>query len=135
MSLPPFPLISIFLPSTWTAAVSEILCRSEEGSLTCRAHLSVDYHHHFKMNQSSYFILTSLVSILCPLCLLQGLMDDQIRSVAQSCPTLCDPMDCNPLGCSVHGIVQVRILEWVAMPSTRGSSPPRDQTCISCLLR
>ena len=102
MSLPPFPLISIFLPSTWTAAVSEILCRSEEGSLTCRAHLSVDYHHHFKMNQSSYFILTSLVSILCPLCLLQGLMDDQIRSVAQSCPTLCDPMNRSTPGLPVH---------------------------------
>ena len=102
MSLPPFPLISIFLPSTWTAAVSEILCRSEEGSLTCRAHLSVDYHHHFKMNQSSYFILTSLVSILCPLCLLQGLMDDQIRSVAQSCLTLCDPMNRSTPGLPVH---------------------------------
>ena len=40
----------------------------------------------------------------------------------QSCPTLCDPMDCGPPGSSVHGILQVRILEWVAMPSSRGSS-------------
>ena len=36
--------------------------------------------------------------------------------VAQSCPTLCDPMDCNPPGSSVHGILQARILEWVAVP-------------------
>ena len=43
-------------------------------------------------------------------------------SVAQSCPTLCDPMDCNPPGSSVHGILQARILEWVTMPSSRGSS-------------
>ena len=43
-----------------------------------------------------------------------------------------DPMDCSPPGSSVHGILQARILEWVAMPSSRGSSPPRDQTCISC---
>ena len=40
----------------------------------------------------------------------------------QLCPTLCDPMDFNPLGSSVHGIHQARILEWVAMPSSRGSS-------------
>ena len=46
----------------------------------------------------------------------------------QSCLTLCDPMDCSPLGSSVHRILQARILEWVAMPSSRGSSWPRDQT-------
>ena len=40
--------------------------------------------------------------------------------VAQSCPTLCDPTDCSPPGSSVHGILQARILEWVAMPSSRG---------------
>ena len=51
----------------------------------------------------------------------------------QSCPTLCDPMDCSPPGSSVHGILQARILDWVAMPSSRGSSPPRNRTCISCL--
>ena len=44
----------------------------------------------------------------------------------QSCPTACDPMDCSPPGSSVHGILQARILEWVAMPSSRGSSRPRD---------
>ena len=49
----------------------------------------------------------------------------------QSCLTLCDPMDCSPPGFSVLGIVQVRILEWVAMPSFRGTSQPRDQTHIS----
>ena len=52
--------------------------------------------------------------------------------VAQSGPTLCDPMDGNLPGYVVHGIFQVRILEWVAMPSTRGSSLPRDQTRVSC---
>ena len=44
----------------------------------------------------------------------------------QLCPTPCDPMDCNPPGSSVHGILQARILEWVAMPSSRESSQPRD---------
>ena len=47
------------------------------------------------------------------------------------CPTLCDPMDCSPPGPSVHGIFQARILKWVAMPSSRGSSQSRDQTCVS----
>ena len=49
----------------------------------------------------------------------------------QSCLTLCDPMDCSPLGSSVHGILQARILEWVAMPSSKGSPRPRDKTCVS----
>ena len=49
----------------------------------------------------------------------------------QSCPSLCDPMDASPPGSSVHGILQARILQWVAMSSSRGSSHPRDQTCIS----
>ena len=49
----------------------------------------------------------------------------------QSCPTLCDPMDCNPPGSSVHGILQERILERIAIPFSRGSSQPRDQTCIA----
>ena len=48
----------------------------------------------------------------------------------QSCLTLCDP-DCSPPGPSVHGILQARILECVSMPSSRGSSPPTDWTCIS----
>ena len=50
----------------------------------------------------------------------------------QSCPTLCDPMDHSPPGSSVHGVLQARILEWVARPSSSGSSQPRDRTCISC---
>ena len=45
--------------------------------------------------------------------------------------TLCHPMDCSPPGSSVHGILQARILEWGAMPSSRGSSPPRDRILIS----
>ena len=48
----------------------------------------------------------------------------------QSCPALCDPTDCSPPGSSVYEILPTRILEWVAMPSFRGSSR-RDRTCIS----
>ena len=55
--------------------------------------------------------------------------------VAQSCLTLCDPVDCSPPGCSVHGTLQAGMLEWVPMPSSRGSSRPRDRSRVSRLLR
>ena len=51
--------------------------------------------------------------------------------IAESCPTLCDPVDCNLLGFSVHGILQARILEWIAISFSRGSSWPRDWTQVS----
>ena len=53
--------------------------------------------------------------------------------VAQSCPTLCDPMDCSPTDSSIHGIPQARILEWGAISFSRGSSRPRDRTQVACI--
>ena len=53
---------------------------------------------------------------------------------AQPCPTLCDPVDCSLPRFSVHGILQARILEWVAIPFSTGSSQPRDWTRVSTLL-
>ena len=52
---------------------------------------------------------------------------------AQSCMTLCDPMDCSPPGSSVHGIPQARILVWAAISFSRGSSQPRDWIWVSCI--
>ena len=52
---------------------------------------------------------------------------------ALSCLTLCNPMVCSPPGSSVHGILQERTLEWVAISSSRGSSGPRDRNCIFCI--
>ena len=49
---------------------------------------------------------------------------------AQSCPGLCDPLDCSPPSSSVLGILQARMLEWVTISSSRGSSRPRDRTLI-----
>ena len=49
----------------------------------------------------------------------------------QSCLTPCGPVDCGPPGSSVHGILQARMLEWAAVPSSRGSSPPRDGARVS----
>ena len=57
------------------------------------------------------------------------ILDEHVKvKVAQSCPTLCNPMEY-----TVHGILQARILEWVAFPFSRGSSQPRDRTQVSCI--
>ena len=53
--------------------------------------------------------------------------------VMKLCPTPCNPMDGSPPGSSVHGILQARILEWIAMPSSMGPFPPRDRTHVSCI--
>ena len=53
--------------------------------------------------------------------------------VAQSCPTLSNPKDCSLPGSSLHGILQARVLEWIAISFSRGSSRPRDRTLVSCI--
>ena len=54
--------------------------------------------------------------------------------VTQSCLTLCNPMDCSPPRFSIHGIFQARVLDWVAISFSRGSSWPRDRTWVSCVV-
>ena len=88
------------------------------------------------------------VNSLCPHVLLSASPDDgtycfvlticsvdkrlaRVR-VSVSHVQLCNPMDCSPPGSSVRAILQVRILEQVAIPFSRGSSQPRDRTCVSC---
>ena len=56
------------------------------------------------------------------------------REVAQSCLTLCNPMDCSLPGSSTHGIFQAIVLEWIAISFSKGSSQPRDQTRVSCIV-
>ena len=60
-----------------------------------------------------------------------ALISSLLKKVAQSCPTLCDPMDCSLPGSSIHGVFQARILEWVAISFSRGSFRPRDWTQVS----
>ena len=59
------------------------------------------------------------------------IMCESESEVAQSCLTVCDPMDCSLPGSSVHGIFQAIVLEWTAISFSRGSSQPRDQTQVS----
>ena len=63
--------------------------------------------------------------------ILSGKSDDSVL-VAPSAPVVFDPMDCSPPGSSVRGIIQAKILEWVAISFSRGSSRPRDQSQVSC---
>ena len=58
-----------------------------------------------------------------------------VISCFKSCPSLCDPMDYSQPGSSVHGVLQARTLEWAAISSSRGSSPPRDRMHIFCIGR
>ena len=55
----------------------------------------------------------------------------KVKVLVAQCLTLCDPMDCSPPHSSVHGILQARNLEWVAISFSRASSPPRDQNWVS----
>ena len=57
--------------------------------------------------------------------------EESESEVARSCPTVFDPMDCSLPGSSVHGIFQARVLEWVAISFSRGSSQPRDRSRVS----
>ena len=57
----------------------------------------------------------------------------QMCVLSQMCLTFCNPMDCSPIGSSVHGFSQARLLEWVDISFSRRSSRPRDWTCVSCI--
>ena len=86
----------------------------------CEVHSSQERRtSHSSENKNSDSCFNTLLDIM--LCI----------KLLQSYPTLCDLMDCSPPGSSVHRILQARILEWVVMPSFRGSPWPRHQACIS----
>ena len=81
--------------------------------------------------QRSWVQASGLVRISCVTLVVRCVHACVRAESLQSCLTLHDPMDYSPSGSSVHGILQARILEWVAVPSSRGSSLPRDQTWVS----
>ena len=86
-----------------------------------------------KMDQrmKSQKSVNSLLSCVC-VCA-RTHMRGRAHSVTQSHPTLCSPVDCSQPGSSAHGIFQARILEWVAISSSRESSQSRNQTCVFCI--
>ena len=82
-----------------------------------------------------YWIILQSLTIIIPKNLCYGLNCVKCVKVlvTQSCLALCNSMYCSPPGSSVRGILQAGILEWVAMPSSRGSSQPRYWTWVSCI--
>ena len=107
---------------------------SKASILWCSAFFTVQLSHPY-MTTGKTIALTRRTCVGKVMSLLFHMLS---RLITQSCPTLCNPMDCSPPGSSVHGILQARVLEWGAMPSSRGSSQPRDRTevCyVSCVGR
>ena len=87
-------------------------------------------HHHLLWFLAVFFApIKFFVFLAVSKCLI--LLEVEVL-IAQSCPTLCNPMDCSTPGSSFHGVLQARILEWVAIPFSRGSSQSRDRTMVSC---
>ena len=85
------------------------------------------YNPIWKFCMLTYLLSLSLSFLFCKI----ELCSPQIKSDSMSCLILCDPMDCSPPGSSVHGILQARILEWVAISFFRGSSQSRNWTQVS----
>ena len=103
------------LENSHTKYLTEKLAQSRQLTITESLLCVWQYSKCFSLHMHSTNV--SMVLFLCyVLC---------ICSVAQSCPVLCDPMNCNPPGSSVHGTSQARIQEWVAISSPRGSSQSR----------
>ena len=112
----------------WRNHTSTVLMHHHKRTQTYINHREqgIQYHQHPRSStlpSFPFFLPKSHQSLACV----------HACSVAQSCPTLCDSIDCSPPGSSVHGIFQASILEWVAISSSRGSSWPRNWICFSCV--
>ena len=83
------------------------------------------FFHFFKKSLYPWKLLDAILENLW------SVRVSEMSEVTQLCPTLCDPMDCNLPGSSIHEIFRARVLEWVAISFSRGSSWPRDQTWVS----
>ena len=96
-------------------------------------HLRITYNRKEseKENMYMYICIWMYMYTLIIYILIHLYIYEWVNEVAQSCPTLCDPMACSLQGSSVHGIFQERVLEWVAISFSRGSSRPRDWTQVS----
>ena len=94
-------------------------------------HMHVDFGQIFSPVYSHANIYLKLIEAYNVYAVWSPLPTRGWAKLLQSCLTLFNPLNCNPPGSPVHGILQARILEWISMPSSRGSSQPRDWTCIS----
>ena len=80
-------------------------------------------------------LFTNILRLLDPLYNQTSFLERKKESeVSQSCPTLCNPVECSLPDSSVHGIFWARVLEWVALSFSRGSCQPSDRTRLSCII-
>ena len=78
-----------------------------------------------------YFFLSLILKLVFQFQSIKCMIRESESEVARLCPTLCDPMDCSLSASSIHWIFQARVLEWIAIYFSRGSSQPRYQTQVS----
>ena len=107
--------------SAGTLLLDSPASRLREINFFCLSHSACDIQlqqHEWTKTIGNFTLLTSCMSV---------------SLVTHLCLTLCDPMDWSLPGSSVHGLLQARILEWLAIPFSRGSSRPRDWTWVSCI--
>ena len=109
----------------WTRGKMEIILR--EGKTTSSEKTRKSTLAQSILKNTCNFMLY-YQALLMYTCIIAG-----VHLFTQSCPTLCNLMDCSPPGSSVHGILSARLLEWVARYSSRGSSWPRDLIWVSCV--
>ena len=127
----------VFFLNSWNAFdLQDRVSFSTERSLLFT--LDKSFHEWTPLNLpfiTSYLCISSSSCIKhSPVNCLESFLHQVIEYITQSCPTLCNPMDCGLPGSLVHGIFQARVLEWVAISFSRGSSLPSDRTRISCIV-
>ena len=119
----PWSVSELFLLSLQWTFMNNFVC------VVCQAHEDLSVGVLFLWQRCMYTSKFARFHSVFSTCVLSS--QRFVCSVAQLCLSLCDPVDCSPPGSAVHGILQARILEWAAMPSSRGSSQPRDRTHVS----
>ena len=113
----------VAMPSSM--ASSQLRDRNWVSSVSCIGR-QVHYHWH-PLGSPQFFLYPEIIERDI------HFYNPKWSEVAQSYPTLCDAMDCSLPGFSIHGILQARILEWVTISFSRGSSRPRDRTRVFCI--
>ena len=109
------------------------LCHTPLGEELAIREVSSHFQGHTALIGQVCMTPTFVLLTVCYVACLCFLIHSVCLLVTQLCLTLCHPTDCSPPGFSVHGILQARLLEWIAIPFFRGSFWPRDQILVSCI--
>ena len=122
---------SLFLVCIWKKVMFEVLCNWKKQTFRCKlGKLGDAVEIHDCQNKKGIILRQNVKSFIVFLFYEELLFFVYFLFLmcvpAQSCPALCNTVDCEPLGSSVHGVLQSRILEWIAIASSRRSSQPRD---------